>query len=38
MVSTIDMPLAGHDRLAFEVSDAVVSPTAGAHRSDSGAV
>ncbi|MBP0632068.1 MULTISPECIES: RNA-guided endonuclease TnpB family protein [unclassified Cupriavidus] len=38
VVGAINVLRAGHARLACEVSDAVGSPAAGTHRSDSGAV
>jgi len=37
VVGAINVLRAGHARLACEVSDAVGSPAAGTHRSDSGA-
>ncbi|CAI8919024.1 transposase [Methylocaldum szegediense] len=38
LAGAINILRAGHARCACEVSDAEVSPAAGTHRSDSGAV
>ncbi|WP_216352452.1 transposase [Aquaspirillum sp. LM1] len=38
VVGAINVPRAGHARLACEVSGAVMPPAAGTQRSDSGAV